>query len=931
MDSNRYSQVRDLLLKVLELDPAQRDAFLADACGEDAELRHEVEDLLSHESTEAGFLHTGAVLPTPDSALFGNGTGLAEEPPPPRIGPYEIREELGRGGMGVVYRAEQTEPLRREVALKLIKRGMDTDAVIARFAAERQTLALMDHPNIARVLDAGATEDGRPYFVMELVDGEPITRFCDGKTLDATERLALFLEVCRAVQHAHQRGVVHRDLKPSNVMAFDSDEGIQVKVIDFGIAKMIEDPLPGASMMTHAGQLLGTPEYMSPEQAGIISYPVDTRTDVYSLGAVLYELLSGRLPYRFTRYTVEEIQRIFRDTAPLRPSTAVSDEIGLGEDASDESSESSSREIGLRRSSTADRLRRELSGDLDNIVLMAMHKDPERRYASVDALSEDIRRFGQGMPVLARADSWTYRSSKFVRRHTLGVGLATIALACLVGFAVYSSVQSNRIAQERDRAVRAEADAQVQAQRASNEAAAAREVSDFLVDLFYVADPSESRGREITAREILEDGAARIDEELMGQPLVRARLLNTIGAVNQNLGLYDEARTQIDEALEIRRRELGEQHPDVAESLVQRAWLYRDMGETEKSLPLLEEALKIQRAAYGEKHHEISTTLYHIGSAYEDLGDFEKSIEIQREVLALDLELAEEDDDKVGESMNNLAVSLVGWGAYAEAESLYRESLAYNRRVLGEEHPEVATTMANLSNLLFQYFDREEGLAMAEESLEMRRRILGPEHPHTAISAGNLGIKYYGLKRYAEAEALLRQSLAIKQKAQGPRHPSTAHAWILLGLTQLGQEDFAEAEHSFSNSLDIYQEAVPPGHNSIARAEEGLGRAYMGQGRLTEAEPVLEESLVIRRNTFDSGHRELCDSLFRLGELRVEQQRFAEAEILLLEAYEGMRESRGQHHARARKIAEQLVELYVAWGDGGRAAEYRLLASPEGP
>jgi serine/threonine protein kinase/Tfp pilus assembly protein PilF len=924
MDSARYAKIRSVLLKARQLGLAERPAFLERACRGDDDLRREVEELLSHDSAPPGFLRTGGVLEAVGLDAFDSPDDAEDEPPPPRIGRYLIGEELGRGGMGVVYRAEQAEPLRRDVALKLIKRGMDTDAVIARFQAERQTLALMDHPNIASVLDAGATDDGRPYFVMELVLGERITTFCDEHTLAAPARLDLFLEVCRAVQHAHQRGIVHRDLKPSNVMAFSTDEGTRIKVIDFGIAKTIEEPLPGHTLMTRAGQLLGTPEYMSPEQAGIVNHPVDTRTDVYSLGAVLYELLSGRQPYHFARYTFEEIQRTFREHDPLRPSTAISDDGGPDREPTDAST---SDEIGRRRGSTVDRLRRELSGDLDNIVLMAMHKDPERRYPSVDALAEDIRRHRTGRPVHARADSWQYRSSKFVRRNILPVSLATVALAFLLGFSIYTAVQSARIARERDRAVRAEAEAKIQAERAQSEAATAREISDFLVSLFEVSDPGESRGREITAREILEQGAARIDEELTGQPVVRARLLFSIGEVNQKLGLYDAAREQLDEALRIRRAELGDKHPEVAESLVQRAWLYRDTGHALESLPLLQEALAIQRAAYGEEHVAINTTLYHQASAYEDLGEFEKAIDLYRRILALDQKLLPEDDPQLGESMNNLAVALSGWGEYDEAESLYRESLAYNRRVLGEDHPEVATSMANLSNLLFTNFDREEGLAMAKEAFEIRRRVLGEEHPHTAIAAGNLGIKYYSVGRHAEAEQLLRSSLATKQKAQGERHPSTAHAWILLGLSQLGQENFAAAEASFGTSVDIYREAMPEGHNSTARALEGLGRALMGQGRLDEAEPLFLEALAIRREALSPGHRELCDSLTRLGQLRTRQGALTEAEPLFLEAYAALLENFGSDDDRTRSAASELVELYRARGDAERVAAYEALTA----
>jgi serine/threonine protein kinase/tetratricopeptide (TPR) repeat protein len=916
LDSERFARLREIVLRVRDAAPETRVPLLDELCAGDEGLRREAEELLARDRKEdSGLLRTAAPLVGADEDAFARGSegsGLPE-----RIGPYHLREELGRGGMGVVVRAEQYEPLRREVALKLIKRGMDTDAVISRFMAERQALARMQHPNIARVLDAGATEDGRPYFVMEYVPGAPITRFCDEETLDSRQRIELFLEVCRAVQHAHQRGVLHRDLKPSNILAYRGDDGIRVKVIDFGIAKAFEDPIDGATAMTRAGQLLGTPDYMSPEQAGITGAEVDTRSDVYSLGAVLYVLLSGRRPYSFERYTLEEVQKTFREKGLLRPSTALSTPSTASTD--EEGTTESAADIGARRGCSASQLRRQLEGDLDNIVLMAMHKEPDRRYASVDALADDIRRYRTGQTVRARPDRLGYRLGKFLRRNRAVVGLATAAVLALVTFAISTSVQSRRIAKQRDRAVAAE-------QKAHLEAQTAKQVSDFLVGLFEVSDPDESKGEQITAREILDAGAKRLDTELESQPLVRARLKHTIGAVYQNLGLYAEADSQLAQSLALRRKELGDRSAEVAESLVQRAWLLRDEGKSEEALPYLQKALGIQREIYGEEDPVIDTTLYQLASTWEDLGDLERAIPLFRQVLVLDRRLLDPDDPQIGESMNNLAVALDSYGSYAEAESLYRESLADYRRVLGPVHPEVATTLANLSNLLFNTGKREEGIEMGEKALAMRRKIFGDEHPHTAIAAGNLGIKYYVMKRYPEAERLLHESLEVKQRTQGERHPSTAHAWLLLGLCELGQEHWAKAEHCFSTSRDIFEEVYPEGHNSVARALDGLGRAYMGEGRDREAEPILRKALALRERFLPEGHRERCDSLLHYGEALMRLGRMDEAETHLTEGYEALKKSFGPDSDRTRKAASILAEFYDEKGDAAQAATYRAAA-----
>ena len=900
MDKDLYARLRDLVPRLLPLSPAERAAVLDTECRDDPRLRREVEDLLGREDSGPGLVRTSGPLLEPALGDQVFADDHRDRTPPESIGPYTIGRELGRGGMGVVYLAEQGEPLRRTVALKIIKRGMDTDAVVARFGTERQALALMNHPNIAQVLDAGATGDGLPYYVMEYVDGEPVTRWCDRHEATPGRRLDLFLQICSAVQHAHQRGIIHRDLKPSNVLATATKEGDRVKVIDFGIAKAVSDPLTGGTLMTQSGQILGTPEYMSPEQAGTIEHPIDTRTDVYSLGALLYELLSGRAPYHFESYGFQEIRQAFRDQDPSRPSTAVTEEISRV------------------RGRSAERLRRELEGDLDNIVLMAMHKDPERRYPSVDALAEDIRRYRAQMPVRARPDRWTYRSRKFIRRNALGVSLFVVTSALLTALLVSTLVQSQRVERQRDRAVRAES-------QARTEATAAREVSDFLVDLFEVSDPGEAQGNTVTAREILDQGAARISQELGEQPVAQARLMNTIGAVYQNLGLYDEAQSLIDEALRIRRETLGEDAPDVAESLLQKAWLLRDLGEAAEALPLAERALAIRRDAFGPEHVLIDEAMYHVASTNEELGDLETAIPLFREVLRLDRKLLGDDDAQVPESMNNLAVALASYGETEEAEQLYRESLRLNRRILGPNHPEVATSAANLANLLFNTGQGEEGLALAEEALDIRTRVLGPDHPHTAIAAGNLGIKYYSLKRYDDAERLLLESLRVKQEANGPRHPSTAHAWILLGLTQLGRGDPVAAEHSYSEALSIYRETLPPGHNNIARALHGLGGALMAQGRWDEAEPLLVEALAIRREALPAGHREIAESLQRLGEFDLERGRYEEAEKLLLESYQSQRDAAGAANSRTRKAARSLAEVYAARGDSVRTQEYRAL------
>ena len=477
----------------------------------------------------------------PESEREETLPGSSHDSGPMQIGPYRILERVGDGGMGVVYRAEQQEPIRRQVALKLIKLGMDTKSVVARFESERQALALMNHPNIAGVLDAGASERGRLYFVMEYVPGVPITEYCDTNRLGTRDRLELFMQVCEGVQHAHQKGIIHRDIKPSNVLVAVCDGKAVPKIIDFGVSKAVGQRLSERTVYTELGQPIGTPEYMSPEQAEMSGLDVDTRTDVYSLGMLLYELLVGTLPFdptEFRQSGYDEIRRRIREDEPSRPSRRVS---AIG---------AASTEHAERRRTDPTGLRRQLRGDLDWIVMKALEKDRTRRYASPSELAADIRRHLDDEPVLAGPPGAAYRVGKFVRRHRLGVAFATTLLGLLIAFAVVMAVQTARVSRERD--------------RANLEADTAHQVTDFLIGLFKVSDPREARGETITAREVLDRGARRVRGELSGQPLVQARLMEAIGIVYMYLGLFDEADTLSRQSLAIREDILGEEHVEVA-------------------------------------------------------------------------------------------------------------------------------------------------------------------------------------------------------------------------------------------------------------------------------------------------------------------------------------------------------------------------------
>jgi len=582
---------------------------------------------------------------------------------PQRIGHFRILQRIGEGGMGVVYLAEQEEPIRRRVALKLIKLGMDTEQVIARFESERQALALMNHPNIARVCDAGSTDQGRPYFVMEYIQGVPITDYCDNNRVRTRDRLELFLQVCDGIQHAHQKGIIHRDIKSSNVLVAFQDEKPVSKIIDFGVAKATAQRLTERTCFTEQGQLIGTPEFMSPEQAEMMGLDVDTRSDVYSLGVLLYRLLAGVLPFDFKELRQggwARILKTIREAEPQKPSTRITT---LGD---------ASREVAKRHGVDLPTLRRQLRGDLDWIVMKAVEKDRTRRYPSASELAADILRHLTHHPVVAGPPSNWYRTRKLVRRHQAAVVAATLVIAAmLIGLA---GTTIGLI-----RAKKAE-------QRASEEAETAKQVSDFMIGLFKVSDPREAKGNTITAREILDRGAEKIERDLKGRPLVQARLMDTMGRVYRSLGLFQQAQPLLEKGLGIRRNLLGEDALEVSDSLTNLANVLWDRADYSQAKQYFERSLSIKEKALGPN------------------------------------------DVQVASACHNLASVLWSKGDYAAAKPLLERALAIRERALGTRDPEVTNTMNSLGALYYTMGDYTKAQSYWERSLTVREEVLGPDH-----------------------------------------------------------------------------------------------------------------------------------------------------------------------------------------------------------
>jgi eukaryotic-like serine/threonine-protein kinase len=791
MNPERWQRIEEIFRTVVDRPADERGSYLTRACGADEDLQREVLSLIDWDTAE-DFIRDSIA----DAALAFTSRSK-DDLTGERVGPYRVKRLIGRGGMGDVYEAERDdEQFRRQVAIKIIKRGMDTDFVRDRFLRERQILASLDHPHIARMFDGGATADGSPYFVMEFVAGEPITAYCRRRHLSANEKLKLFRKVCSAVQHAHQKLIVHRDLKPSNILITTSADGKdgEPKLLDFGIAKLLSPDSGRPDTRTETALRMMTPEYASPEQA--LGQSVTTTTDVYSLGVVLYELLTERRPHEFKTYSPAEIERAFCDTEIEEPSKVVCRDSGAGA-----------------------RLARQLAGDLDNIVLMAMRKEPERRYQSVEQFSEDVRLYLAGMPVVARKDTFGYRARKFVRRHKAGVAV----LALLATLAVAMAVQAARIARERD--------------RANKEAATAQAVEQSLVAMFEVADPSKTMGNVITVRELLDRGTENVLRELKDQPAVQSKLLDTIGQLHENIGLYDRAQPLLEEALKLRRQALGNESPDVATSLNQLGKVARLRGDYARSELLFREALSMRRRLLGDGSKAVAETLHNLGVLLVDRRNFGGAESSLKEALAMRRKLFGDESAEVAETLHSLGRLMWGTGKPHEAELLYRQALDLRRKVYGADHPSVAHSLNNLAITLQEQGDLRGAETLIREALDIRRKLLGEEHPEVAVSLASLASVLTDLNEYDEAEKMERRAIDTYLKTLQPDDVRIFRSRSHLGAHLVKLKRYREAEEYLLAGYGGMKATLGDQHVETRKAVSCLIELYVSWGKPEKADP----------------------------------------------------------------------------------------------
>jgi len=850
MTPERWKRIEELAEAALELEASQRAIFLESACVHDPDLRRQVER----------FLGAFEQIVTQDETRIFPGRPV-DFSSTPRIQHYRLLREIGRGGMGTVYLAARSdEEFQRFVAVKLLRPGPGSEGLMNRFRSERQILANLDHPNIAKLLDGGTTDDGWPYLVMELIEGNRIDAYCDDHRLDVSQRIDLFREVCAAVQYAHRNLVVHRDIKPSNILV--TNDGTP-KLLDFGIAKLLDPTdFPYTVEATRTGLRPMTPPYASPEQ--LRGETITTASDVYSLGVLLYKLLTGRLPIATAGLSSQQIEKLLIEATPVKPSSAVSGPPPA------ENTTLSLETISRQRRTQSRQLTHQLAGDLDTIVLMALRKEPERRYGSVDQLSEDLRRYSKGLPVLARRDTFIYRTGKFLRRNKVAAGIVGSSFLLVTGFAATMARQAAQVARQRD--------------RARKERDKAEKISTFLADLFELADPDKAQGKTLSAREILESGTQRVRNELKNQPETQAGLMTTVGRIYRKLGLYDQAEVLLREALELQEDLFGTEDLHTADALNELALLCFDQGTFSQAESLFKASLAIRRRRLEPKDPGIAEILINLAenSFYNNAND--SAVVYCRESL----EILEDSGDSCSPFLIRALTTYCGvcirHGDQTLAESLQARALKAIERATEPEYLTHALALMNLGVIYATQGAFERAEPLFHQALTMLEKAVGASHLDTAICQANLASCQSFKGNYERAKKLYSSATEIIEDKAGSEHRSLASALVKLGVIYRKQGRHQRAETLFKRAMKIYKKTIREDDVEVAYNIDQLARVYSDQNHFSLAEPLFRKAVEIQDRVTLPNSVFLVLSLSGLASLLLKTGDVEEAKGLFLRA-----------------------------------------------